>query len=104
MYAFTYETPGTPELYAAVFGRIGNAEPTGLIVRLATAGPSGVRHTMVWASESDWVRFRTAHIEPAVSSTLEANGMTAPQGFPPVEILDLVDVEAPLAVPAAATR
>ena len=71
-YAFTYETPGTPELYAAVFANLSGADPSGLIVRLATADPSGVRHTMVWASEADWIKFRTTHIEPAVASALAA--------------------------------
>jgi hypothetical protein len=100
-YAFSYEVPGNPNIYAAVKAEIGPAVPAGLITQIVLQVERGLRHVMVWDSREDWERFRTIRVEPAVEKVLTSAGIPAPRERPAITTLDLVDVWGPGPVPEA---
>jgi hypothetical protein len=100
-FAFSYDVPGDPQMYAAVKGAIGPAVPEGLIVQLVVQAEHGLRHVMVWEAREHWERFRTSRVEPAVRQVLASSGISAPSAAPAITPVRLVDVWVPGPVPAA---
>lgn len=98
-YAFSYDVPGNPKIYAAVKAEIGPAVPAGLITQIVVQVERGLRHTMVWDSRQHWELFRTTRVEPAVEKVLASAGIPAPRETPAITTLDLVDVWASGPVP-----
>lgn len=99
VYAFSYDAPGTAEVYQRISERIGPDQPPGLVVHLVTSTPGGLRHLNVWQSREQWEDFRDTRIRPAVADVLGQLGLPAPTETPTEEPLDLVDV-IPTPVPA----
>jgi hypothetical protein len=94
-YAFSYEVPGNPAIYAAVKAEIGPDVPTGLIAQLVLQVEQGLRHIMVWNTPEDWELFSRTRVDPAVDKVLAATGISAQREVPAITTLDLVDVWAP---------
>lgn len=94
-FAFCYDVPGNPQMYAAVKAEIGPAVPAGLITQLVVQVERGLRHIMVWESSEQWERFRTTRVEPAVEKVLASSGISAPPAAPAITTLRLVDVWTP---------
>lgn len=101
VYAFFYDVPGNPEVYAAVKAEIGVAVPDGLVIQLVVQVEHGLRHIMVWDTPEQWERFHTTRVEPAVQKVLAAAGIPAPREVPAVTTLQVVDAWAPGPLPAA---
>ena len=91
-YAFTYQVPATPQMYAEVKQAIGEQVPKGLVVHLVDQVEGGLRHTEVWDSKAEWEQFHQERVEPAVHQVLTAAGFTEMPPDPPTEELELVDV------------
>jgi hypothetical protein len=98
-YAFSYEVPGNPTIYAAVKAEIGPDVPAGLIAQVVLQVEHGLRHIMVWNTPEDWELFSSTRVDPAVDKVLAAAGISAPRETPAITRLDLVDVWAPGPVP-----
>jgi hypothetical protein len=94
-YAFSYEVPGNPEIYAAVKAAIGPEVPHGLVTQLVIRVEHGLQHLMVWDEPASWDHFRTSRVEPAVRRVLNAAGVQAPTTAPEITTLDLVDLWVP---------
>jgi hypothetical protein len=89
-YAFTYEVPIGPDVYARIKEGLGSETPKGLIAHLAYRTAAGLRYVDVWESKSDWEAFTEERLHPAVGRVLsEELGFIPPE--PPMEMLDLVD-------------
>ena len=86
---FTYEVPATEEIYFKVKALIGDEQPKGLISHVVTKTPGGLRHTEVWDSQEDWVRFDTERRGPALGQVLGELGITPEP--PTVDRLEVVD-------------
>jgi hypothetical protein len=93
--AFSYDVPGSPQIYAAVKAEIGPSVPEGLIAQLVLQVEHGLRHIMVWDTPEHWAQFRDARVEPAVAKVLAAARITAARETPVITTLDLVDVWTP---------
>lgn len=98
-YAFSYEVPGNPKIYAAVKAEIGPDVPAGLIAQIVLQVEQGLRHIMVWNTSEDWELFSSTRVDPAVEKVLAAAGISAQREAPAITRLDLVDVWAPGPVP-----
>lgn len=98
-FAFSYDVPGNPQIYAAVKAEIGPDVPEGLITQLVLRVEHGLRHVMVWDKPANWERFRTSRVEPAVGRVLASAGARAPSAAPEITTLDLVDVWIPAPEP-----
>jgi hypothetical protein len=98
-YAFSYEVPGNPKIYAAVKAEIGPDVPAGLIAQIVLQVEQGLRHIMVWNTREDWELFSSTRVDPAVDKVLAAAGISAQREAPEITRLDLVDVWAPGPVP-----
>ena len=88
-HGFTYEVPGTVEIYEDVKALIGDEQPKGLISHVVTKTPTGLRHTEVWETEADWQRFVDERLQPALGEVLGKLGITPEP--PAYEALDVVD-------------
>ena len=91
-HAFSYEVPGSEQMYRKVKEAIGEGQPDGLVVHLVVRAEAGLRHIEVWDSKEDWDRFHDERVEPAVHQVLAAAGFTQMPPDPPIEELGLVDV------------
>ena len=100
-YAFSYDVPGSPQMYAAVKAAIGPTVPVGLTAQLVLQVESGLRHVMIWNSRDDWEKFRSARVEPAVLKVLSSAGIPAPTEAPAITPLQLVDIWIPGTVPGS---
>ena len=86
---FTYEVPGTVEIYDDVKALIGDEQPKGLISHVVTRTPGGLRHTEVWETEADWERFVDERLRPALGEVLGKLGITPePPTYEPLELVD----------------
>ena len=94
-YAFSYDVPGSPQMYAAVKAEIGPTAPVGLTAQLVLQVEHGLRHVMIWDSRDDWEEFRAARVEPAVRKVLTSAGIAAPTTAPAITPLQLVDIWIP---------
>ena len=91
-YAFTRDVPGNIAIYEQIKGALGDTEPPGLIARIVTVIPGGLRHLQIWESEQAWQGYQRQHVEPAVDAVLTQLGITPqPQDVRFTE-LELVDV------------
>ncbi|WP_327092214.1 hypothetical protein OIE66_16700 [Nonomuraea sp. NBC_01738] len=89
-YAFTYDVPIGPDIYAHIKKGLGPEPPKGLVAHLAYRVGDGLRYVDVWESEADWQAFVEERLHPVVDSVLaEALGFRPPE--PTVERLDMVD-------------
>lgn len=89
-YAFTYEVPITPDIYARIKEGIGLERPAGLIAHLAYRTEAGLRYIEVWETEADWKAFEHDRVHPVVHPLLkEMLGFVPPE--PPRTTLDLID-------------
>ena len=89
-YAFTYEVPITPEIYARIKEGVGPAYPPGLITHLAYRTEQGLRYIEAWQTQADREAFEHSRVHPAVHPLLqELLGFIPPE--PPRTRLDLVD-------------
>ena len=91
-YAFYYDAPGNPKIYAMVSEQLGSEPPQGLVVQVVTSIGHGLRHLQVWESREEWEAFRDTRVVPAVSTVLTQLAIPAPTGPPVEHILDLVDI------------
>jgi hypothetical protein len=90
-YAFTYDVPIGPEVYARIKDGLGPDRPPGLIVHLAWHTDSGLRYLDVWRSKEDHEAFAENRLHPVVHPILrEKLGFVPPE--PPQTTLELVDV------------
>ena len=74
-YAFVQDVPADREMYAKIRAKLPTAAPAGLIAHVVIEQPSGLRYVDVWATESDWIRFRDDCVEPAVTEVLASYGL-----------------------------
>jgi hypothetical protein len=89
-YAFTYEVPITPDIYARIKDGIGPQRPPGLIAHLACRTDQGLRYTEIWETKDDWKAFEHDRLHPVVHPLLqEMLGFVPPE--PPRTMLDLID-------------
>jgi hypothetical protein len=89
-YAFTYDVPINPEIYARIMMGIGPQRPPGLIAHLAYRTDTGLRYVEVWQSEDDWKSFEHDRLHPVIHPLLQDMlGFVPPE--PPRTKLDLVD-------------
>jgi hypothetical protein len=89
-YAFTYEVPITPEIYARIKEGIGPQHPAGLIAHLAYRTEQGLRYVDVWHTKDDWEAFEHGRLHPVVHPLLQDMlGFVPPE--PPRTMLDLID-------------
>jgi hypothetical protein len=75
-YAFYYDAPGNPHIYALVNEAIGVDPPAGRLVHLVTTTETGLRHLGVWQSREQWESFRDERVRPAVTAVLARLGIT----------------------------
>jgi hypothetical protein len=102
-FAFTYEVPIGPDVYAEIKQGVGPHLPEGLISHVAYRTESGLRYVDVWRAKEDWNRFVDERLHPVVDKVLtEALGFRPPE--PPMTVLDVVDVWVADRQPAAADR
>lgn len=91
-YAFTYDVPINPEIYARIMKGIGPEPAPGMIAHLAYRTETGLRYVDVWQSKDDWERFQHDRLHPVVHPLLEEMlGFVPPE--PPRTMLELVDVQ-----------
>jgi hypothetical protein len=89
-YAFTYEVPIIPEIYARIRDGVGPQRPPGLIAHLAYRTQTGLRYVEVWQAKDDWEAFEHDRVHPVVHPLLQDMlGFVPPD--PPKSTLDLVD-------------
>jgi hypothetical protein len=90
-YAFTYEVPIDPQIYARIKKGIGPERAPGMIAHLAYRTETGLRYVDVWQSKDDWDAFEHERLHPVVHTLLqEMLGFVPPE--PPRTMLDIVDV------------
>ena len=90
-YAFTYDVPITPDIYARIADGIGREYPAGLIAHVAHRTETGLRYIDVWQAKDDWEAFQRDRVHPVVHPLLqEMLGFVPPE--PPQTVLDIVDV------------
>ncbi|HKY15788.1 MAG TPA: hypothetical protein VJM33_12760 [Microthrixaceae bacterium] len=92
-YACSYEVPATIEMYHEVCRLIGDDPMEGLTAHLVTRTEMGLRHLEVWESEAAWRSFHTDRVQPAVHTVLKSVGFEEMPPEPPVEVLELVDIQ-----------
>jgi hypothetical protein len=89
-YAFTYDVPITPAIYARIKDGIGPQLPPGLIAHLAYRTETGLRYLDVWQAKDDWEAFEAGRLHPVVHPLLQDMlGFVPPE--PPKTTLDMVD-------------
>jgi hypothetical protein len=89
-YAFTYEVPITPAIYARIKDGIGPQRPPGLIAHLAYRTEAGLRYVEVWQAKDNWKAFEHDRVHPVVHPLLQDMlGFVPPE--PPKTTLDIVD-------------
>jgi hypothetical protein len=89
-YAFSYEVPITPDIYARIRDGIGPQRPPGLIAHLAYRTEAGLRYIEVWQAKDDWEAFVHDRLHPVVHPLLQDMlGFVPPE--PPKTVLDVVD-------------
>jgi hypothetical protein len=89
-YAFTYEVPIGPDVYARIKEGLGSEPPKGLITHLAYRTDAGLRYIDVWESKADHEAFVEERLHPVVGRVLfEELGFFPPE--PPMEMLDVID-------------
>lgn len=102
-FAFTYEVPIGPDVYAEIKRGVGPDLPEGLLSHVAYRTESGLRYVDVWRTEADWDRFVERRLHPVVDKVLvKALGFRPPE--PPMTRLDVVDVWVADRQPAGADR
>lgn len=92
-YACSYEVPATIEMYREVRRLIGDEPAAGMLAHVVVRSESGLRHLEVWETEAAWSRFQAIRVGPAVHEVLRAAGFTEMPPEPPIEELELVDVQ-----------
>src|SRR5437016_14203509 len=91
-YAFIQDVPADEAIYRQIRELLPPDAPAGLITHLAVKREGGLRYIDVWESESDWERFRVAHVEPAVGKVLAGLGIPHIHDDVVVHELDVVDL------------
>ena len=91
-YAFIQDVPADEAIYRQIRDLLPADAPTGLITHLAVKREGGLRYVDVWASESDWERFRDDHLEPAVGKVLGELGIPHIHDNVAFESIDVIDV------------
>lgn len=79
-FAYTYEVPIGPDVYAEIRQGLGSEPPEGLVVHIAHRTEGGLRYVDVWRSEEDWKRFVEGRLHPVVDRVLQSR-----LGFRPPE-------------------
>lgn len=93
-FAYTYDVPIGPDVYAKIKDGLGPALPPGLITHLAYRIEAGLRYVDVWQSKEDWKRFRDERLHPVVDKVLdETLGFRPPE--PPMTELEIIDAWVP---------
>ena len=89
-YAYTYDVPIGPEIYAEIKNGLGPDSPDGLIAHLAYRIDSGLRYLDVWRSQEDCKRFVEERLHPVVDEVLlRTLGFRPPE--PSKTTLDVID-------------
>ncbi len=89
-YAYSYDVPIGPEIYARIKEGLGPDRPPGLIAHLAWRTESGLRYLDVWESEDDNEAFTESRLHPVVHGILqETLGFVPPE--PAHTTLDVID-------------
>ena len=91
-YALQYDVPADEQFYRRVAAEIGDERPEGLVAHLVVRRDGGLRHIEVWDSKTEWERFRTERVEPALDKAFAAAGFAHRPPRPPMLEMDLVDV------------
>jgi hypothetical protein len=75
-YAFTQDAPIKAEVHAKIVDRLGHAPLKGLIVRVASATPTGsLRYTEVWESKELCDQAFEQRLHPAINGVFEEMGV-----------------------------
>lgn len=89
-FAFTYDVPIGPEVYARIKEGLGPQPPHGLISHIAYRTDTGLRYLDVWRSKDDWEAFVEQRLHPVVDVVLtEELGFRPPE--PPMTMLEVID-------------
>jgi hypothetical protein len=89
-YAYTYDVPINPEIYARIKDGVGSERPPGLIAHLAWHIDGGLRYLDVWRSKDDQQAFTEDRLHPVVHPILEEMlGFVPPE--PPHTVIDVID-------------
>ncbi|WP_326821643.1 hypothetical protein [Streptosporangium sp. NBC_01756] len=90
-YAFTYEVPIGPDVYARIKQELGPEPPPGMILHLAHRTERGLRYLEVWESKQAYLAFVDDRLHPIIDRVVtQALGFRPPE--PPITMLEVVDV------------
>ena len=93
VYAYTQDVPIGPELYQCCLDEIGPEPLAGSLVHVCVRlAEGGLRYIDIWESEEACARAFDERIHPAVYGVFEEIGFTPPDGEPPRDELEVVDL------------
>jgi hypothetical protein len=91
-YAFTYDVPANPEMYAKIRALLPSQPPVGLISHVVIKHEAGLRYVDVWDSQSAWRTFMDEIGEPAVEKVLAGYGLPHDHSLVHLEEVEVIDV------------
>ena len=91
-YAFTYDVPANPEMYAKIRGLLPIEPPPGLISHVVIKQDAGLRYVDVWESRTAWQTFLDEVAEPAVDEVLASYGLAHDHALVRLEEIEVIDV------------
>jgi hypothetical protein len=91
-YAFIQDVPADEAIYRKVQALLPTEPPAGLVAHLVIKREVGLRYVDVWESESEWLRFRDEHVEPAVECVLASVGIRHDHSLVSSEAIEVIDV------------
>ena len=94
-YAFVHDVPANEQMYGEIRALLPDTTPAGLISHVAIVREGGLRYLDVWATESDWIRFRDQCVGPALDKVRAAHGLTNDEWLATHEEVEVIDVWQP---------